>query len=159
MIPSFLSATDFNEFLILLVLFLVILSLLECYYYENIKYYMKKGYNYRLYDDKIEILLKKEDNVEISFQDIKKCDIKFYSYIFKIIFNLCLSDTNFKKDISIIKLSLDDNENLYKRKGIYYNLFNYKKSKKKGTTIFLYEIMYDEKSYENLGYIGDLLIF
>lgn len=151
-LQSSLGAIIFN-----VALFCINLITIKCYYYESIKYFMKKGYNFKLKEDKIEVLLKKEDNVIIDFKNIKEYKIYTYSYIFKQIFYLLsMSDTNFRKDIFIIKLNLYTNDN-YKRKNLYYNLFNYSNRKKNGVTITLYEIIYNEESYSNISLLKEKL--
>lgn len=59
-------------------------------------------------------------------------------------------------DVSTIKITLKDTMKLKRniKDGILYNFFNIKKEKK---CIYLYEIMYDEKSKENVTYIKDLM--
>lgn len=107
--------------------------LIKCVYYECVKFFMNTGYNFKLECDKIELFIKKEDSVIINFEDIKRYEISKYLYKFLRIFNFSYSyDTNMKKDVYIIRLYLceKDDKNYYKRKSLYYNLFNLRRSKK-----------------------------
>lgn len=67
--------------------------------------------------------------------------------------------SNFCKDITIIKIKLKNDESYdnLKNKGIYYNLFNLRKFsfKKEENCLYLYEIMYDSVSEEDIKIIKD----
>lgn len=126
---------------------------------------MKKNYNFSVDSDEIEVLLKK-GNVKILASDIEGISINRYSPPFKDLYKLlcqmaCFvvhkADSNFCKDITIIKIKIKNDESFdkLKNKGIYYNLFNLRKFsfKKEENCLYLYEIMYDSVSEEDINII------
>lgn len=141
-------------------IYLFILFLLrKFYYYEIVKKHMKEKYNFSVNSQGIEILFKNE-NVQISTNYIEKIHIYRYSSPFKNLYKLFCKmymmgnmDSNFCKDITIIKVMLKDDVDLneFERKGIYYNLFNYHKNKKTNqVSFYFYEIMYDKVSEDDI---------
>lgn len=150
-----------------IVIFIIIFKLKKFYYYEMVKMHMKEKYNFSVSDEVVEILSKNGKNVQVLTSDIEKIYINKYCSPLKSFFKFSCKmymmggqmDSNFCKDITCIRMKLKsdiENEN-YKKRGIYYNLFNY--IKKFGTDdiyLCVYEIMYDETSDRNIEYLKDM---
>lgn len=124
---------------------------------------MKKGYNFKINSDiNIELILKDDKNVIISQYDIENIEVKAYKSplkkMYKLISKMNLTkSSNFCYDISEIKLTLKDSVDLDRnlKEYIFYNIFNLKRFnlKKEKNCMYLYEIMYDKKSDNNIEYI------
>lgn len=118
--------------------------------------HMKEKSNFAVTSEGIEILTKK-GIVEILTSYIEKINITTYSFPFTFEIRP-YSDNNMNKDITTIKIILKDDVDLdeFKIKGLYYNLFNYRKNKKTGkTSFYLYEIMYGKESENNIAFFRE----
>lgn len=132
---------------------LILFVFRKFFYYEIAKHNMQNGYNFVINPNGIELLVQKEESVIIDINGIASINLSTYSAPFKSLIpsrsiNYLRNDfqSNLAKTVIIIEVILKNDVDLtkFKRKGLYYKLFNFRKNKKTNQTKFyLYEIMYD----------------
>lgn len=149
---NFVVYSILNSYALEFIFFIIFTLIRKTFYYETLKWCMPTNYNINATDKAVELWIPhyKNKNVIINWKDVKKIETEVIKNKAKYI---KIKDTNFSKDICIIKLYLEDyyNVNNIKRKGFYYNVFVRKKDKKtKNNVLYLYEIIYDDKSDENV---------
>lgn len=150
MIPLFL----------LMLMFFSIISFYSYDYDAALKLFMKRDYNFSV-GENIKLFFKNNKNLIIRLDDIEKIEINcrklpYKKFLLRRNFAYKREDSNFYYDVSEIKVILKDPMKLKRniKDGIFYNFFNIKKEK---NCIYLYEIMYNEKSKENVKYLENLM--